>query len=165
MVLDKLIIIMIYTKQNNNNKSSSLKPKHRQNIGSDKILVPQNIGGNKMLAPTKYLHWQNVGSDKILESTKVWCQQISRVNKILASTKYSRRQNVGTCMEASHYCFGPAESTAADFSQTLLMFSYFSQKVLIPPRAVTKCVLPLAALLLWVDSLLHCNSLLYRTAM
>jgi hypothetical protein len=42
-------------------------------------------------------------------------------------------------VEASPYCFGPAESAAADFSQTLLMFSYFSQKVLIPPRAVAKC--------------------------
>jgi hypothetical protein len=35
--------------------------------------------------------------------------------------------------------FGPAESTAADFSQTSLMFSYVSQKVLIPPHAVAKC--------------------------
>jgi hypothetical protein len=35
--------------------------------------------------------------------------------------------------------FGLAESTAADFSQTSLMFSYVSQKVLIPPHAVTKC--------------------------
>ncbi len=35
--------------------------------------------------------------------------------------------------------FGSAESTAADFSQTLLMISYISQKVLIPPRAVAKC--------------------------
>jgi hypothetical protein len=32
-----------------------------------------------------------------------------------------------------------AESTAADFSQTSLMFSYVSQKVLIPPHAVAKC--------------------------
>ena len=42
-------------------------------------------------------------------------------------------------MEAYPYCFGPAKSAAADFSQTSLMFSYFSQKVLIPPRALTKC--------------------------
>ncbi len=34
---------------------------------------------------------------------------------------------------------GPAESTAADFSQTSLVFSYVSQKVLIPPHAVAKC--------------------------
>jgi len=33
----------------------------------------------------------------------------------------------------------PTESTAADFSQTSLMFSYVSQKVLIPPHAVAKC--------------------------
>jgi hypothetical protein len=33
-----------------------------------------------------------------------------------------------------------AESAVADFSQTSLMFSYFSQKVLISPCAVTKCV-------------------------
>ncbi len=36
--------------------------------------------------------------------------------------------------------FGSAESTAADFSQTSLMISYISQKVLIPPHAVAKCV-------------------------
>jgi hypothetical protein len=35
--------------------------------------------------------------------------------------------------------FGSAESTAADFSQTSLMISYISQKVLIPHYAVTKC--------------------------
>ncbi len=33
---------------------------------------------------------------------------------------------------------GPAKSEVAGFSQTSLMFSYFSQKVLIPPRAVAK---------------------------
>ncbi len=75
-----------------------------------------------MLASTKYLRRQNVG-----------------VDKILASTKYSCRQNVGACVETSPYCFGLAESTAADFSQTSLMFSFFSRKVLIPPRAVPKC--------------------------
>jgi hypothetical protein len=35
--------------------------------------------------------------------------------------------------------FGLAESTAADFSQTSLMISYVSQKVLIPLHAVPKC--------------------------
>jgi hypothetical protein len=34
--------------------------------------------------------------------------------------------------------FGSAESTAADFSQTSLMFSFVSQTVLIPPHAVAK---------------------------
>jgi hypothetical protein len=57
---------------------------------------------------------------------------------MLASTKYSRRQKVGACAEASPYCYGPAESAVADFSQTSLMFSYFSQ-VLIPTCAVAKC--------------------------
>jgi hypothetical protein len=47
-----------------------------------------------------------------------------------------RRQNVGAYAEASPYCYGTAESAAADFSQTSLMFS---QKVLIPPHAVTNC--------------------------
>jgi hypothetical protein len=42
-------------------------------------------------------------------------------------------------VEASPYCFGLAESAAADFSQTSLMFSYFSLKMLISPCAVTKC--------------------------
>jgi hypothetical protein len=35
--------------------------------------------------------------------------------------------------------FGLAESAAADFSQTSLMFSYISPKIMISPRAVTKC--------------------------
>jgi hypothetical protein len=42
-------------------------------------------------------------------------------------------------VEASPYCFGPAESAAADFSQTSLMFYFFSLKMLSSPRAVTKC--------------------------
>jgi hypothetical protein len=35
--------------------------------------------------------------------------------------------------------FGSAESTAADFSQTLLKISYVSKMVLIPLHAVAKC--------------------------
>jgi hypothetical protein len=99
----------------------------------------------RILAPTKYWCRQNVGVNKMFASTKCWRPQTIHVDKILASTKYWRRQNlgadknVGACAEASPYCFGPAESAAADFSQTSLMFSDFSQKVLIPPRAVTKC--------------------------
>jgi hypothetical protein len=37
------------------------------------------------------------------------------------------------------FLLGPAASTTADFSQTSLIFSYVSQKVLIPPHAVAKC--------------------------
>ncbi len=61
------------------------------------------------------------------------------VDKILASTETRRQQNVGAFVEASPYCFGPAESAAADFSQSLRMFSYLSLKILISPCAVTKC--------------------------
>jgi hypothetical protein len=68
---------------------------------------------------------QNIGSDKTSASTKTSC-----------------RQNVGACAEASPYCFGPAKSAAADFSQTSLMFFYFSLKMLCSPRAVTKCWTP-----------------------
>jgi hypothetical protein len=32
----------------------------------------QNIGGDKTLAATKYLHQQNIAVDKILASTKYW---------------------------------------------------------------------------------------------
>jgi hypothetical protein len=92
-------------------------------------------------------------------------RQNTCVYKILASTKCWHEQNVGTCAEASPYCFGQTESAATDFSQTSLMFPYISQKVLIPPRAVTKCAVALAALLLWMDSLTHCTGLLYRPAM
>jgi hypothetical protein len=68
-----------------------------------------------------------------------WRQQNIGINKILVSTESWRRQNVGACAEASLYCFGPAKSAAADFSQTSLMFSYFSLKMLYSPYAVTKC--------------------------
>ncbi len=56
----------------------------------------------------------------------------------MASTESRRQQNVGGCAEASLYCFGPAKSAAADFSQTSLMFSYFSLKMLYSSCAVTK---------------------------
>jgi hypothetical protein len=91
------------------------------------------------LAPTKYWRQQNIGIDKILALTKYWRQQNIAVNKILLSTESTCRQKVGACVEASPYCFGLAESATADFSQALLMFSYFSLKMLISPHAVTKC--------------------------
>jgi hypothetical protein len=50
---------------------------------------------------------------------------------------------------ASPYCFGPAKSSVAGFSQTSLMFS--SLKMLPPPHAVAKWLV--------VDSLPHCTSL------
>jgi hypothetical protein len=60
-------------------------------------------------------------------------REIIGVDKILASTKcWRRRRRISSL-------FGSAEPTAADFSQTLLMISYISQKVLIPSHAVTKC--------------------------
>jgi len=70
--------------------------------------------------------------DKILVSTKCCRRQNTRINKNFASTKcWSMRGSISLL-------FGPAESTAADLSQTSLMFSYVSQKVLIPPHAVAK---------------------------
>jgi hypothetical protein len=86
-----------------------------------------------MLASTKYSRWQNSHVDKILASTKYSHRQNTRVDKILAWTKCWRR-----CRSIS-LLFGPAESTAADFSQTSLMFSHVSQQMLIPPHAVAKC--------------------------
>jgi hypothetical protein len=56
-----------------------------------------------------------------------------RIDKILVLTKFWRLRGSISLL------FGLAESTAADFSQTSLMFSYVSQKVLIPPHAVAKC--------------------------
>ncbi len=104
----------------------------------------ENISGDKMLAPTEML-----ASTETLASTKCWRQQNTRVDKVLASTKYLGRQNVGVdrnlastkcwCMRGSiSLLFGLADSTAADFSQTSLMFSCVSQIVFIPPHAVAK---------------------------
>jgi hypothetical protein len=84
-----------------------------------------------------------------LALTKYWCRQNIGVDKILASTESRHQQYFGPCAEASPYCFGPAKSAAADFSQASLMFSYFHVQ---SPNVL----LLLAALLLWADSLLHC---------
>jgi hypothetical protein len=100
---------------------------------------PKNLNTDKILGATKYWRRQNISGDKILAPIKYLCRQNIGVYKILASTESRHRQNVGTCAEASPYCFGPAESAAADFSQTSMMFSYFSLKTLISPRALTKC--------------------------
>jgi hypothetical protein len=66
-------------------------------------------------------------------STKFSRRQNSRFNKNLTSTKCWRRRRRISLL------FGSAESTAADFSQTSLMISYVSQKMLIPSHAVPKC--------------------------
>jgi hypothetical protein len=67
--------------------------------------------------------------------TKFSRRQNTRVDKILAWTKCWRRRRSISLL------FGPEESTAADFSQTSLMFSHVSQKMLIPPHAVAKCAI------------------------
>jgi len=72
---------------------------------------------------TQYWRQLKIGINKILASTKNWHRQNIGVDKILALTKDWRWQNIGTCVEAYPYCFGPAKSAAADFSQTSLMFS------------------------------------------
>jgi hypothetical protein len=110
----------------------------------------KNIGADKISSSTKYWRRQNIGVDQILVSTKYWCRQNTRVDEMLASTKYLhqqntrvnkmlkkylRQKNVGASAEESLYCSGPAESAAADFSQTSLIFSL---KVLSSPGAVAQ---------------------------
>ncbi len=80
-----------------------------------------------------------IGIDKILVSTKFLRQQNSRVNKILDSTKNLTSTKCWRRRRRISLLFGSAESIAADFSQTSLMISYVSQKMLIPSHAVTKC--------------------------
>ena len=117
---------------------TTFKPKHRQNIGDDKILAATKHWRQKrVLARTKYWRGPNVCIKKMFASTECLGWQNTHVDKMLASTKCRRRQNVGACAEASPYHFGPSKSAAADFSQTSLMFS--SCKTLCSPRAVTKC--------------------------
>ncbi len=96
-------------------------------------LRQNNIGAYKTLAPPKCWRRQNNCVDKIIALTKYSCRQKSRVDKNLTSRKCWRMRGSISLL------FGPAESTAADLSQTSLMFSYVSQKVLIPPHAVAKC--------------------------
>jgi hypothetical protein len=138
----------------------------RQNIGADrnvcvdrKYMLQQKIGVDKMLASTKCWHQENTRIDKILPSTKFLRQQSSHVDKNLASTKcWHRRRSISLL-------FGSAESTAADFSQTMLMISYVSQKVLIPPHAVAKCGFVSGHPAFMGNSLPHCTGLFYRPAM
>ncbi len=124
-------------------------------MGATKYWGQQNIGSDKILVVTKY--WRL----KIFVPTKYWRLQNIRVDKILASTESRHRQNVGACAEASPYCFGPAESAAADFSQTSLMFLYFSLKTLISPRALTKCAVAAGR----PDFMGRLSPTLYRPAM
>jgi hypothetical protein len=91
-----------------------------------------------MLASTKYSRRQNAGFDKILASTKYSRRQNTHADRNLASTK-SRIDKMLAHARMHLKLFGLAESTASDFSQTSLMFSYVSQKVLIPPHGVAKC--------------------------
>jgi hypothetical protein len=132
---------MIYTKHKTQTKIlAATNYWRRQNIGDDKILAPpemfaltENICVDKILALTKCWRRQNTRDDKIFAMTKFSRRQNTRVNKILAWTKCWRRRRSISLL------FGPEESTAADFSQTSLMFSHVSQKMLIPPHAVAKC--------------------------
>jgi hypothetical protein len=71
--------------------------------------------------------------EKILVPTKSHRQQNLGVDKKLTQTKYWRRRRKIPLLS------GPAESTAADFSQTLLKISYASLMVLLSLHAVVKC--------------------------
>jgi hypothetical protein len=64
----------------------------------------------------KSWHRQNLGVNKKMAQIKCWC----RHRRIIL-------------------LFGPAESTAADFSQTSLKISYVSLMVLFSLHAVVKC--------------------------
>ncbi len=106
-----------------------------------------------MLALTKYLHWQNSRVDKILASTTFLRQQNTRVDKILVSTKFSCQQNVGAGAEVSPYCLArqsPQQLTSprprwCSPTSPRRCWSLHMQSPSMP--------LPLAALLLWADSL------------
>ncbi len=93
-----------------------------ENIGVDKLFVStkcwrqQHVAVEKMLASTKYLRRQNTCVDKILASTEISCRRKPRVGKNLGRTKCWRMRGSISLL------FGSAESTAADFSQTSLMF-------------------------------------------
>jgi hypothetical protein len=112
----------------------------RQYFVGDKILARQQ----KLCVDRNYWRQQSSRVDKILASTKSSRRQKSCVDKILASTKSHIDKNLALtkCWHRHRripLLFGLAESTAADFSQTLLKISFISQMVLIPPHAVAKC--------------------------
>ncbi len=124
-----------------------------------------------MLAATKYWRQQNIGTYKILALTKYWRRQNIDVNKIFESTKYWRQQNLGVDKMLAH---------AREHFLTVLPRQSLQQLTSPRPRwcsptSPRRCwslhmqspsvLLPLAALLLWADSLPHCTSLLCRPAM
>jgi hypothetical protein len=71
------------------------------------------------------------------------------------STKHMRQQNVGACAEASPYCFNPAKSAVAGFSQTSSFSCSPSWRCCPLLMQSPSVVLLLAALLVWTNSLLH----------
>ncbi len=115
-----------------------------------------------LLASKKCWCRQNTGVYKILALTKCWRRQNTGVDKILASTKSWRGQNVGADAEESPYCL------ARQSPQLLTSPKPRWRSPTSPGWCRSLCmqspsvVLPLAALLLWADSLPYCTDLLYR---
>ncbi len=107
MVNRKLVVetLRVKTKSNNNydiHKTQSLLQIIILKLNKiKKYWRWQNIGANKILAPTKYWRRQNtfvdkiIGIDKILALTKYWRRQNIGIDKIQASTKSWRPQNLG----------------------------------------------------------------------
>ncbi len=141
-----------------------------KNIGGDKILAPtkhwrrQNIGGNINSRVDKNPSLKNSRVDKNLMLTKFSRRQNSRVDKILALTKILRRQNfrvhiVGAGAKESPYCYArqsPQQLTSPGprwWSPTSPRRCWF------PHMQSPSVALPLAALLIWADFLLYHTSL------
>ncbi len=131
---------------------------------------------SKMLAAKKYWRRQNIGAYKILALPKCWRRQnivVEKnwprqnicVNKILASTKYWRRQNLGVDKMLAHARKHLLTVLARQSPQQLT--SPWPRRCY--PTSPWRCcalqvqspsvLLPLAALLLWADSLPHCTGL------
>ncbi len=120
---------------------------------------------------TKYCRGQKISSDKILAhgkllvSTKYWYRQNTGVDKMLALKKCLRWQNVGTDAEGSPYCLvrlSPQLLTSPRPRWRSPSSPWWCGSLCMQSPSVA---LPLAALLLWADSLPHCNGLLYQPAM
>ncbi len=106
-----------------------------------------------------------IGVDKILAPTKFSHQQNSHVDKILVLTKISPQQNVGADAEGSPNCLAwqsPQQLTSPRLCWRSLSSPRWCWSLCMQSPSVA---LPLNALLLWADSLLHCTGLLYRPAM
>ncbi len=104
-----------------------------------------------MLASIKCSHRQNGGVYKVFASTKCWRQQNIRVYKMLAHVR--KRLLTVSARQSPQQLLSPRPRWCSPTSPRRCWSLHMQSP---------SVLLPLAALLLWADSLPHCTGLFYR---